>query len=116
MRRRGISSVVIARLSANGQEGVDDPDVGGGDDGTGGGGAMTTTTAGVAATAMGPRVVVNSVTLRFNNMLNRMAKNLDSVTVPRVQTLLLKAVKEYELHEDRLKSKDVVVDGKDDDP
>ena len=125
--RRG-GGIVVARSSTEDREGVFiDPDGGGGgDDGTGGGttaaatATTTTTTTTRAATATGPRVVVNSATLRFNNMLSRMAKNVDSVTAPRVEALLLKAVKEYELHEDRVKSKDAVVDAdgddEDDDP
>ena len=115
MRRRSVG-IVVARSSTEDREDVFDPDVAGGDDGTGGGGTTATT---AAAAATGPRVVVNSATLRFNNMLSRMAKNFDSTTAPKVEALLLKAVKEYELHEDRLKSKDAVVDAdgdKDDDP
>ena len=104
--------------STEDREGGFDPDVGGGgDDGTGGGTTTimttTTTTTTTMTTATGPRVIVNSATLRFNNMLSRMAKNVDSVTAPRVEALLLKAVKEYELHEDRVKSKDGVVDADD---
>ena len=44
-----------------------------------------------------------------------MAKNVDLVTAPRAEALLLKAVKEYELHEDRVESKDAVVDADNDD-
>ena len=122
--RRGGGGIVVARSSTEDREGVFDPDVGGGgDDGTGGGTTATTTTTitTTTMTATGPRVVVNSATLRFNNMLSRMAKNVDSVTAPRVEALLLKAVKEYELHEDRLKIKDAVLvvvvdDDEDEDP
>lgn len=39
---------------------------------------------------------VNSATLQFNNRLNRMAKSVDATTAPKVEALLLDAVKKYQ--------------------
>ena len=39
---------------------------------------------------------VNSATLQFNNRLNRMAKNFDATTAPKVEAMLLEAVKNYQ--------------------
>lgn len=49
------------------------------------------------AAAAPPTTTVNSATLRFNNRLNSMAKNWDATTAPKVEALLLEAVKSYEM-------------------
>ncbi|KAL7537195.1 hypothetical protein ACHAXR_010474 [Thalassiosira sp. AJA248-18] len=43
---------------------------------------------------------VNSATLQFNNRLSRMAKNWDATTAPKVEAMLLEAVKKYQLFEE----------------
>ena len=43
-----------------------------------------------------PKEIVNSATLRFNNRLNDMSKNIDAGTASKVETLLLTALAKYE--------------------
>ena len=51
----------------------------------------------MAAVESLPHVVttVNSATLRFNNVLSRMAKSCDAITAPRVETMLLEKMEKY---------------------
>ena len=46
---------------------------------------------------------VNSATLQFNNKLNQMSKQFDAVTAPKVESLLLEAVKDYKECNDEYK-------------
>jgi hypothetical protein len=59
----------------------------------------------MAAVESLPHVVttVNSATLRFNNVLSRMAKSCDAITAPRVETMLLEKMDKYiQYYEDRI--------------
>jgi len=49
---------------------------------------------------------VNSATLRFNNVLSRMAKSRDAITAPRVETMLLEKMEKYIQYEDRIDAYD----------
>ncbi|KAL9180864.1 hypothetical protein ACHAXT_011317 [Thalassiosira profunda] len=48
---------------------------------------------------------VNQATIRFNNRLNTMSKSWDAATAPKVEALLLEAVKNYELSSPEVRNK-----------
>ena len=86
-RRVGRGGIVVRRSSTN----DDDRD--------------NATAVTMAIDSVPPSFVVNSATLRFNNRLSRMAKRRDSTTAPKVEALLMDAVRDYEMYEDRPSSR-----------
>jgi len=52
---------------------------------------------------------VNSATLQFNNKLNSLAKNYDTTTAQKVESLLLEAVKNYQECNEQDKNKDQMI-------
>ena len=52
---------------------------------------------------------VNSATLQFNNKLNSLAKNYDTTTAQKVETLLLEAVKNYQECDEQDQNKDQMI-------
>jgi len=52
---------------------------------------------------------VNSATLQFNNKLNSLAKNYDTTTAQKVESLLLEAVKNYQECDEQDKNKDQMI-------
>mmetsp|Transcript_6940 Transcript_6940/g.12161 ORF Transcript_6940/g.12161 Transcript_6940/m.12161 type:complete len:550 (+) Transcript_6940:164-1813(+) len=57
---------------------------------------ITSTIPSAASKSDNATTKVNSATLQFNNRLNRMAKSVDATTAPKVEALLLEAVKNYQ--------------------
>ena len=45
-----------------------------------------------------PKEIVNISTIRFNNKLNEMSKNVDATTASKVESLLLEALENYQSH------------------